>query len=188
MGIDNSDSQKWKLTNSNLGPSTGGTIIDIYPAGEINYPLQPCFFANLSGSVSNVTGDGTGYTIICDNVAFDQTSSYNNSTGVFTAPVAGKYLFSCAIAISNIGAGHTSGRFFIAASSQIIEFEQNSPAATQNSDTNLVVNGTAIISLAASATVSIKVNVNNSTKTIGVIGSGSLTSSPYCTFSGYLLA
>ena len=35
--------------------------------GEINYPLQPAFAAYVNTTITNVTGDGTAYTIIFDN-------------------------------------------------------------------------------------------------------------------------
>lgn len=57
---------------------------------------QVGFLAQMS-DVSNVTGSGTDYTVIFDVELFDVGSNYNPATGVFTAPVAGKYAFSSVV-------------------------------------------------------------------------------------------
>jgi hypothetical protein len=62
---------------------------------------QPCFLAYLSTTQNNVTGNGATYTIPFDTVVFDQNSNYNNSTGVFTAPVTGKYFFTAEVLTLN---------------------------------------------------------------------------------------
>lgn len=48
------------------------------------------FVATLSSAASNVTGDGTVYTCVWDT---SSGSGYNTSTGIFTAPQTGDYLF-----------------------------------------------------------------------------------------------
>jgi hypothetical protein len=74
--------------------SATGTIISALDTGEITYPLQSAFQARLTSNQLNKTGDGTVYTIVFDTETFDQNSDYNNGTGTFTAPVAGRYLFN----------------------------------------------------------------------------------------------
>jgi hypothetical protein len=64
---------------------------------QVTRPLQCAFFAQLNASLGNVTGDGTVFQIPCDNVIFDQSSSYNPLTGVFTAPVLGNYVLGASI-------------------------------------------------------------------------------------------
>ena len=62
-------------------------------SNRITNTAQPAFLAYLSSTLSNVTGDGTWYyPIIFDQEIFDQGSNYNNATGIFTAPVTGKYV------------------------------------------------------------------------------------------------
>jgi hypothetical protein len=55
---------------------------------------QPAFLAYVNTTVTNVTGDGTVYTIIFDTEVFDQNSDFNLGTSVFTAPYTGKYQFN----------------------------------------------------------------------------------------------
>lgn len=72
--------------------------------GIINNSSQPAFRAFLSSPSGNLTGDSTPVTVPFDTVDYDQTSSYNNSTNVYTLPVTGKYQFN-----STVFAGQTTG-------------------------------------------------------------------------------
>ena len=89
LGVDNSDSDALCLTNTNT--LNGTNYMRVSSAGEFNYPLQPAFLAYLTTSVTDVSGDGTEYTIIYDTEVFDQNSDFNLGTSTFTAPVTGKY-------------------------------------------------------------------------------------------------
>ena len=62
--------------------------------GVVTKPRQPSFTARSSGTWTH--GSSTGYLDIDINMIelFDIGGNYNHSTGVFTAPVAGKYFFS----------------------------------------------------------------------------------------------
>lgn len=101
-GLDNSDSDAWVLSAT----ATPGTtnVMHVATSGEINYPLQPAFLAYVNTVISNVTGDGTVYTIIYDTEVFDQNGDFNLATSTFTAPVTGRYQFNY---LSRIGGGNT---------------------------------------------------------------------------------
>lgn len=60
---------------------------------------QPCFLAVNSILRADVTGDGTGATAEFDTEIFDNSSSFFGSS--FTAPIAGRYLFSASVAIKD---------------------------------------------------------------------------------------
>ena len=90
------------------GTSIRSTPIPLTSSNVYQNSYQPGFLAYSTGATS-VTGNGTAYTVIFNSVIFDKNSNYNNGTGVFTAPVTGKYAFYIALVAANIAAGHTSG-------------------------------------------------------------------------------
>lgn len=57
-------------------------------SGYVNMPYQPCFHAT-SGSGATSAGNVIVFNTIVTNVS----SSYNSTTGRFTAPIAGNYMF-----------------------------------------------------------------------------------------------
>ena len=75
----------------------------------------PAFRAVVSGTQSNVSGDSTVYeaTGAIWNETYDIGSNFSN--GVFTAPVAGWYLFYAHWVLSGVLAGHTNWNFLLTA-------------------------------------------------------------------------
>lgn len=100
QGVDNSDSDAYVLAASTALGTTN--VIRASTAGEINYPLQPAFFAYLPTSDNNATGDATTYTlgaVTALTEVFDQNSDFNTN-GTFTAPVTGRYFFQTQISLT----------------------------------------------------------------------------------------
>ena len=63
----------------------------------INHTLPQAtqgFLAFDSVAGTDVTGDGSDYSIIYETESYDVGSNYNAATGRFTAPVTGKYFFT----------------------------------------------------------------------------------------------
>ncbi len=170
MGIDNSDSDKWKLS---LGTSLGtADTITSFTTGEVLKPRTPCVVAHKSTVSTNVTGDGTGYTVIFDTVSIDQGSNYNNATGIFTAPVTGTYLITAQVAYNGLTAAHTGAFLLISTSPKVVWNPSYNPYATQNLfTTQQAVNNSAIIRLTSGDTVRIIFAVYNGAKVVGVTGS-----------------
>jgi len=61
---------------------------------------NPAFSAYRTNSYDPGT-TGTWYTLVCDNEDFDSFGKYDNSTGIFTPGVVGKYFLSATVARSN---------------------------------------------------------------------------------------
>lgn len=187
VGSDNSDSQSFKITtagDASADPSSASIIIKLTSAGEMTEPLQSCFMALNSASDTNVTGDGTAYTVICDSETFDQNSDYNNSTGVFTAPITARYHFSVAISVQNLSAGHTALFSQLVASNRNVWICNANPQGSKASDGVFNFQGMITVDMDAADTASIQVTVSGSTKTVTVTGQAT---NPITYFSGELV-
>jgi hypothetical protein len=66
-------------------------------SGRVTMPYQPRFMAYRSGHQTGYTG---GNAVIFNNAATNVGNHYNTTTGLFTAPVAGNYIFEVGIYMS----------------------------------------------------------------------------------------
>ncbi len=82
--------------------STSDEKMRIDSSGRVTAPYQPCFLAGRSGTQTYSAGN----TIVFNLEIFDQSNSYNNSTGVFTAPVTGRYLFLVTVLVQSSATGY----------------------------------------------------------------------------------
>lgn len=88
----------YKNANAGLTFFSGGADrMIVKDTGEVTMPTQSAFLAYKNATSSNVTGDGTLYSYICNTEVFDQNADYDNATGVFTAPVTGRYCLSIGV-------------------------------------------------------------------------------------------
>lgn len=165
--------------------SATGTIMSALDTGEITYPLQCCFSAYKSSNSTNATGDGTEVTIVCDTEVVDQNSDYNNSTGTFTAPVTGTYLFSAGVQFASVGAA-TSGYIILVSNNTLTTYViwQGSPATLKDGSGNGGITGSFVVKLNSGETMVLKASLSGTTKTVTIRG----LSNYYTYFSGYLVA
>lgn len=171
-------------TALNLYNTTAVTVTDT--TGRVTYPAQPAFFAYLSTTPANTTGDGTNYTVVCDTAVTNVGSYFSTGTGVFTAPVTGLYQFSFYLILNNVGAGHTTATMTLAttATAGTLLITTLNPYVILNVASGVVgFGGTVIVPLTATNTVTPKIVVSGSTKTITITGGAA--SNTY--FSGWLL-
>ncbi len=162
--------------------SATGTVMSAADTGEINYPLQPAFFAYAATQVNDVTGNAKIYTLGTSALTevFDQGGDMNTN-GTFTAPVTGKYnlsgqmlMIGCTIATTANIRITTSNRTY---------FTQYARAAGPQ---NITASECTITDMDAgdTATVSIQVSgeAGNTVDLSGMSGGG-----PDCWLSGFLV-
>lgn len=156
--------------------------------GGTNQTTNPSFFAYASANLAGVTGDGTNYTVLFDSTSFDTTSSYNTGTGIYTAPVTGKYLFFTNITaypFSNPAQTGSVLSFNVSTGAQYYIGYCN-PYAMANA-TQLVYSGSSIISLTAAQTVKVVYGVSSGAAGSITLAGAAIGSFALTTFGGYLL-
>jgi hypothetical protein len=153
-------------------------------ANEVTMPSQPAFHARTGSVKTNVTGDGTAYTIIFDTEIVDQNGDYDNTTGVFTAPVTGFYLFFASALLTGVLGTHTSGNLVFNLNSGTYSFSSTLEnfANTRDAGGNMNINIASGAYLTATNTVSVTLEISNGTKVVDV------DNSTLSTFSGVLVA
>ena len=147
------------------------TNITVSSAGAIKYPSQPAFLATYSATSVDQTGDGTIVTLIPNTEIYDQTGSYDNATGIFQAPVAGKYLIHCNVYFgTGFAAGHTSCVFKAIASNRTFTLWSLNPYAISLGNAIIALGSSFYLDMDASDTVYMTFVVSGGAKTIDILG------------------
>jgi len=175
----------WQLNTDSGDLNSGNIAIRAESGGEVLFPSTPAFFAAANAGETNVTGDGTiftigsisGYTLI-----FDQNSNFAGDT--FTAPTTGRYELFAATRFTDIGAGHTSAIFQIGTSNRFISLYLGSPAAQRSNANQLYAQAGFLVDMDAGDTATVLLQVSNSTKVIDITSSGGIN--PLTFFCGSL--
>lgn len=182
-GIDNSASDAFKISASTALGTTDTFIMTT--AGERTMPLQPAFLAYKSAQTDNQTGDGSVYNIVADTEIYDQGSDYDNTTGIFVAPVTGRYFFAASITATSFTALFTSLQHIFSASNRDFNGVILNPGTVMNGLGNVCTNIAVFVDMDAADICLSKFTVSGSTKTIDIYGQAG--TALYTSVSGALI-
>ena len=163
IGLDDTDDD----LKIGLGSAVGTTAHMVFDeTGAILKPLQPAFLSRGSNTY-NVTGDGTAYTMLfAGTQVFDQNSDFDETTGLFTAPVTGRYMFFTCMHPEGITSSHTNIQSQIVTSNDYADVCRENPYVT--GITSLVVNGTYFADMDANDTAFVRLALYNGSKVIDI--------------------
>ena len=133
-------------------------------SGAVTKPTNPAFLAHPSGTLSNVTGDGTAYTVVFATEVFDQGSDATSTT--FTAPVTGRYQINVSLGIAGLTSSTTVVSLNIVASNRTFNVGYANPYACSGGGTDFTIPGSVIADMDAADTVHISITVANGAKVV----------------------
>lgn len=139
----------------------------------INSTSKPWFVATANFVTSSATGNGTAFNPVFN--AFTG-SGYSTSTGLFTAPISGWYLFDVNMDCGNIQTSMTLATYFLVTTSQTYQFSNFNPAAIKGPSGACMSAATLLTFLAKNNTAFPRIIISNSTKVTNWNGTSSFFS------------
>jgi hypothetical protein len=189
IGADTSDSQSLKINTNGSGsvsPSTGLNTWDMTAAGIRTLPLQPVFQAFVSTTINSVTGDGTLYTPIYDNVVYNRQGGYDGTTGIFTAPVDGIYMLVAVVNMGNVTSAMNGFNFLIQVGTNQFQGASGNPFNMAASG-NVSFSTSVIIFMSAGDQANAQILISHGTKVASIIGKSDTGTGVTSYFTGALL-
>lgn len=162
-------SRNGSVSNLSAGEAGGANLyFFLRQTGLVSINLTPQFIAYNSTTRTNVTGDGTTYSVIFNTEVIDQGSDYNPATGVFTAPITGHYIFSIFLNLDNVTSGHTLGTIELITSNNIFYRNFNPFAWSGVTSGKSCITLEVLCDMDTSDTASVDITISNSTLTVGL--------------------
>jgi hypothetical protein len=136
------------------------------------------FQAYLSATATNVSGDGTVYTIAFNSTAWNVGSCFNTGTYTFTAPTTGKYLFTGTTWSTDFTVAHTQAYQLLVTTGGNYNLYSVNPYVVAGNGT-LQLSWSATVSMSSGNTATLSYGAVGGTKIVDIAGTQGAT-----TFSG----
>jgi hypothetical protein len=151
---------------------------------------QPAFMAYVSATTGGLFGNSSSnVTVPFNAVRFDQASNFNTSTNTFTAPYAGKYLFTIDLRLGSLSATMTYADCRLITTQDTLVFSPINAGAAQTINTTpnqIGLGGSVLVTMNAGDTATVAVVVSGGASAAGTfIGGASAVGAT--NFSGYLV-
>ncbi len=146
--------------------------------GAVTNAVQPAFRA-YNSALTDVTGDGTTYTVVFANEAYDQNNDFDG-TSTFTAPTAGRYLLTALISVSGFSGSVADNMTMELITSN--DIYQNAHIATNIPESTHTLVISIVADMDASDTATVTLAVSGESSDLADIMAGAAH------FSGVLLA
>lgn len=165
----------------------GTQIILGTPVVNPNWPSRSSFSAYLTANQAAATGDATQFTIPYNAVIWNQGGNFNTGTGIYTAPVTGKYFFTATVDMQGLTNAHTAGIVWIAVTGRTYTSSTMNYGAIRsvNGLDELQVTVTCLADMIAGNTARVTLTVANGAKVVSVNQTSAVV--PQTTFQGYLV-
>lgn len=144
--------------------ANGGIVNHTLSGGNTTRPNNAFVLVKSTGA-TDVTGDGTTYSIQFGSVTYDIGGNWDSTNNRFTAPVTGKYLVVVNITLENILVTHNNFLLTINASSR--QFNNITGGLLARPDNSFAA--TAFVDMTAGDVVRASIAADSGTKTIDVI-------------------
>jgi hypothetical protein len=154
------------------GVGTAGQVLTSQGAAALpqwaNPSSQVYVFAYLNANVSDVTGDGTPYTIVYNTAEVNTGTALNLGTGVFTAPITGNYFVSIMTGYNGFDGSTHYGPFTVinrsGGNTYVDDWSEIQPLGNFTSSSSF------LIPMTASQTLTVTAQVDSGAKTISLGG------------------
>ena len=155
------------------------------PVVNPNWPSRTSFSAYLTANQAAATGDGTQFTIPFNATTWNQGANFNTGTGIFTAPVTGKYFFSATVDFQGVLNTHTTGVIVIGTTTRNYYSASLNYGAVMNAAGEVELTNTCLADMAAGETARVVVIVSGGAKVVSI--NQTSAAHPLTTFQGYLV-
>ena len=169
--VDNSIARYAGISGKVLQGYTSGSPF-ISDDGVLSLPAQPSILVVPTGTLANVTGDGTAYTVVFATEIYDQNGDWDGAS-TFTAPVTGRYAVTVSLYIGQLTVGMTDSNIQVVTSNRTYTLELTNGGVSRDSNNNRSFKGTVIVDMDASDTLTAAVAISGGTKVADIQGAAS---------------